>query len=131
MDYGGNVFFSIDLGIGLGVFVLGFGIYQRVSCNVSVVARCSGYRSKYEGQKVTCYPIFKYNYNSEEYMSVGYFRAEGFEKNQDYKIWINPRKPNIIWHKRQLELYIMVMLLCLICIMFALSGVCDRMELYM
>ncbi|MDE6025822.1 MAG: hypothetical protein K2G45_10260 [Lachnospiraceae bacterium] len=118
---------ALILGICMGTFTLFFGIYQRISCSVLLNAKCVGYREKYTRGGSTYYmPIFEYKYNNIEYSAVGYFDAAGFERHQYYEIRINPQKPNVIWHKQELNTYIQMIVLCIILIILALSGVMDR-----
>lgn len=120
-------FLALIIGICLGTFTLVFAIYQRISCSVLLNAKCTGYREKYTSASTYYMPIFEYQYNHVDYSAVGYFRADGFEKQQYYKIRINPKKPNVIWHRRSLNTYIQVIILSLFVIIMALSGMFDNM----
>lgn len=120
-------FLALITGICLGTFTLVFGIYQRISCSVLSNAKCVGYREKHTKGSTYYWPIFEYKYNNIEYSAVGFFDAAGFERHQYYEIRINPKKPNVIWHRRSLDAHIQVITLCIILIILALSGVMDRM----
>ena len=122
-------FIALILGSGLGTFTLFFGIYHRISCSILLNATCIGYREHYTKGSTYYYPILEYKYNNIKYTAAAPFHADGFEKHQDYEIRINPKKPNFIWHRKMLNTYISVIILCMILIVLALTGVFDRMNL--
>lgn len=104
----------------VGIILLSFGIlaviaiiYNKLSCTEKVTATiCKVNKSKFfwKGKNIISYqPVFEYKHSGNDYKTTATFSTHDKSKYQyqsKMDILINPKKPNLIYVKKRIGLFI-------------------------